>query len=77
MSVEHHIALIACGFCAGMAVAAEERPAPEVEFLEYLGTWEQTDEEWLLHDFEVTADTDERSDPEPEGEESTESKDES
>ncbi len=77
MSVERHVVLIVCGLCVGMAAAAEERPAPEVEFLEYLGTWEQTDEEWLLHDIEETADTDERSDPAPEGEESTESKDES
>jgi len=52
MSVERHVVLIFCGLCVGMAAAAEERPAPEVEFLEYLVTWEQADEEWLLHGIE-------------------------
>jgi len=35
-----------------------------MEFLEYLGLWEETDEDWQL-------------DPVPEGEESTETEDES
>ena len=77
MSVEGHVVWLACGLWVGMAAAADERPAPEVEFLEYLGTWEESDEEWLLHDIEETTDTDERSDPAPEGEESTEKEDES
>lgn len=76
MSAERLVVVLAGGLCLGMAAAAEEEPAPNVEFLEYLGMWEQTDEEWLLHDIEETADVEERSDPEPEGEESTEMKDE-
>ena len=76
MSAERHVAMLACGLCLGTVAAAEEEPAPNVDFIEYLGMWEQTDEEWLLHDNEETADADERSDPAPEGEESTEMKDE-
>ena len=51
-------------------------PNPE-NFLEYLGMWQESDEDWLLlEDIQMT-DLDERSDPVPEGEESTEIKDES
>ena len=77
MSVEGHVVWLACGLGMGVAAADDEQPVPEVEFLEYLGTWEESDEDWLLHDIEETEDTDERSDPAPEGEESTENNDES
>jgi len=77
MSPERHIALLICGLCLGTAAVAEEEPAPDAELLEYLGMWEETDEEWLLHDEALTADNRERSDPAPEGEESTEKDDES
>jgi len=77
MSAERHVALLACGLCLGAVAAAEEQPepAPEVEFLEYLGMWELTDEEWLLHDDEETAVAEERSEPVPKGEASTETED--
>lgn len=60
----------------GLAVAEDEE-LPDMEFLEYLGSWEGSDEDWLLFDEPVTAEVDERSDPAPEGEESTEKTDES
>jgi hypothetical protein len=60
----------------GVAFAADEE-VPDPEFLEYLGLWEESDEDWLIFDEPVTAETDERSDPAPEGEESTEKTDES
>ncbi len=69
---------------AGVVAADEE--LPDMEFLEYLGMWEESDEEWLaladdeaLGDDEalLAADSDERSDPAPEGEESRENDDES
>jgi hypothetical protein len=41
------ISLVLLGFMAAPAVVAEE-PAPDAEFLEYLGSWEGTDEDWLL-----------------------------
>jgi hypothetical protein len=61
--------------CGAVFAADEEGPAPE--FLEYLGLWEESDEDWLIFNEPVTAETDERSDPVPEGEESTEKTDES
>jgi len=63
--------------CGNAAIAADEDEVPEVAFLEYLGMWEETDEEWMLLDETMTADTEERSDPAPEGEESMETDDDS
>lgn len=63
---------------AGMVAADDE--LPDIEFLEYLGMWEESDEEWLaLADDEalLAADSDERIDPAPDGEESKENDDES
>lgn len=62
----------------GMAVATDAE-APEMEFLEYLGMWEESDDEWLVFaDADTVAvEADERIDPVPEGEESTENDDES
>ena len=64
--------LLGCG-----AVFAADEEVPDPEFLEYLGLWEESDEDWLIFDEPVTAETDERSDPAPEGEESPEKTDES
>ena len=58
-------------------VLAADDEVPDVEFLEYLGLWEESDAEWLIFHEPVTADTEERSDPVPEGEESAEKTDES
>ena len=76
MSVERHVALLICGLCLVTAEAAEEEPAPEAEFIEYLGMWDLTDEDWqLLEEVEMAA-AEERSEPAPEGEASTETEDE-
>jgi len=67
--------LLGCG-----VVFAADEEVPDPEFLEYLGLWEESDEDWLIFDEPVTAETDEadeRSDPAPEGEESPEKTDES
>ena len=58
-------------------VLAADDEIPDAEFLEYLGLWEESDEEWLIFDEPITADAEERSDPVPQGEESAEKKDES
>ena len=63
--------------CGPVLADEEGEEAPEMEFLEYLGYWEESDEEWLMFEGPVTAELDERSDPVPEGEESTETEDES
>ena len=76
MSPERHLALLACGLCLGPAAMAEEELPPEAEFLEYLGMWETSDEDWLLLDEKEVARTDRRSDPAPKSEESTEAEDE-
>lgn len=60
----------------GLALAAEDE-VPDAEFLEYLGLWEESDEEWLIFADSPKAERDERSDPVPQGEESPETDDES
>ena len=65
--------------CSFMVAADEE--LPEIEFIEYLGLWEDSDEDWVLFSDSFNADkrakNEQRSDPAPEGEESTEKDDES
>ena len=65
--------------CSLMVAADEE--LPEIEFIEYLGLWEDSDEDWVLFSESFNADkrakNEQRSDPAPEGEESTENDDES
>ena len=70
------VALVGLLLGCGLVLAADEE-LPDLEFLEYLGSWEESDEEWLLFEEPITADAEERSDPAPEGEESTEKTDES
>jgi len=79
MSADRKMRAIACGLllCGGALVLAADEELPDVEFLEYLGMWEETDEDWLILDETMTADNEERSEPVPEGEESTENEDES
>lgn len=62
--------------CCSQGFAADDE-VPEMEFLEYLGLWEESDEDWLLFNEPMTAENEQRSDPVPEGEESTEKDDES
>jgi hypothetical protein len=70
-----------CGLmlCVSSSVMAEagEEASPEMEFLEYLGMWEESDEDWQLLDKDSLAEIDKRNDPVPDGEESTEIEDES
>ena len=67
---------VALWSAVGALAEAEEDEVPDGEFLEYLGMWDESDEEWLLLDEEEAADKKERSDPVPEGKESPETKDE-
>ena len=63
---------------SGTAVAeTQEDDSLDMAFLEYLGLWEESDEDWLLIEEGVVAENGERSDPVPEGEESVETEDES
>ena len=76
MSVRHTALASALVLSCGLLLA-EELEQPDAEFLEYLGLWEESDEDWLIFEETVVADTDERSDPAPDGEESAENEDES
>ena len=75
MSVRQYT-LVALLLACGVVLAADEE-IPDMAFLEYLGSWDESDEDWLLFDEPVTAEVEERSEPAPEGEESTEKTDES
>lgn len=60
----------------GSLVLAADAEEPDMEFLEYLGQWEESDEEWEMIDHQISLESDERTDPAPKGEESTEKDDE-
>jgi len=79
MLAERPVRLLIYGLalCSAGVFASAEKEDPEVDFLEYLGMWEESDEDWLILDETTTAENEERSDPAPDGEESTEKKDES
>ena len=79
MSAERRLRTFLCGFalCTSSLLLAAEAEAPDTEFLEYLGMWEESDEDWLLLDETVMAENEERKDPVLDGEESTENEDES
>ena len=81
MSVSRHARQLWPGLLLGACgmVLAADNELPDAEFLEYLGSWEESDEVWLVLDELVelvAAESDERSDPAPQGEESTEIDDE-
>ena len=63
--------------CSVLVVADEE--LPEIEFIEYLGLWEESDEDWMMFSDPIKAGNEEqeRSESAPEGKESTEKHDES
>lgn len=64
---------------SALALAADE-DIPDMAFLEYLGMWQESDEEWLAFEEDtdsVATDADKRIDPVPDGEESKEHDDES
>ncbi len=69
-------AAILCGLlsCGGLALA-DEAEVPDLEFLEYLGSWDDSDEDWVI--FAAGTDekkasedreSDEGSNPAPDGE---------
>ena len=62
------------------ALLAADTELPDVEFIEYLGLWEESDADWMLFSEEVrehvVAD-ETRTEPAPEGDDSAENNDES
>jgi hypothetical protein len=78
MSVSHRQADVALRLvaawgllgCTGI-VLADEGEVPDIEFLEYLGSWEESDEDWVLFTEEIAEETksdSKTSDPEPQAE---------
>ena len=70
-----------CGLIAGGTAIGDDEELPALEFLEYLGSWEESDEDWVLLNEvgrnPLAAEQIKQSDPEPTGDESTESENES
>jgi hypothetical protein len=63
---------------AGGAVLAAGDKLPDEDFLEYLGSWEESDEDWLMFEKEAKEERRKRDDSEEgaEADESAETKDE-
>ena len=61
----------------GAAAADEDDEQPDAEFLEYLGTWEDEDDNWLLVSIDNEVESEEVNDPDPRDTDATENEDES
>ncbi len=81
MSARRHRLLLPgllLGVCSVVLAADDE--LPEMDFIEYLGMWEESDEVWLVlddGDERLASESDEGTDPLPQGRESTGTDDES
>ena len=68
-------------FACSVVVAADDDVMPDIEFLEYLGSWEESDEDWVVLAAEaveqIASEEDKRTDPASKEEESVETDDES
>jgi hypothetical protein len=64
---------------AGGAVLAADGKLPDEDFLEYLGSWEESDEDWLMFERESKKEERKRddSDAQEDDDESAETRDES
>ncbi|MBT8092859.1 MAG: hypothetical protein KJN77_07480 [Gammaproteobacteria bacterium] len=78
MSAETITRALLCGFalCASGVVLAADDEVPDDDFLEYLGMWDESDEDWMILDDITVAENEERSDSVPDGEEPLETEDE-
>ena len=77
------VLLVISGLCLGAPAVADDE-VPDAEFLEYLGMWPESDEDWVMLEEMAQASADSRRerksaviDPAPESEESPENEDES
>ncbi len=62
------VALLCGIFGYGNAALADDEDAPDLEFLEYLGSWDESDEDWVVlaeNDAEELPDDD--NEPAPQG----------
>jgi hypothetical protein len=69
---------LAATLLLGSVAAAEEAALPDADFLEYLGSWEGVDDEWLIFDEQAQEKPEQkRTGAEPRREQATEKDDES
>ena len=68
--------LVVTALLSSAALADTGDELPDAEFLEYLGSWEESDEEWMIFNTPDDARPETRSGPASEGEEPTEKDDE-
>lgn len=76
MSVRSRIFSGALLLASGVALAADDE-LPDAEFLEYLGSWEESEEDWLMFERDSRKKDKKRGDSGHDDEESAETKDES
>jgi hypothetical protein len=66
--------------CPGNALAADEADEPDLEFIEYLGSWEAEEEDWVIFaadgEEQEESEQSEQGDAAPDGEKLAEVKDE-
>jgi hypothetical protein len=69
---------LGCALLAGgaQAIAEDAEALPDEAFLEYLGMWEESEEDWLMFEESVADTSEELNRSLPQGEESVEQKDE-
>jgi len=48
MAAQSRLILLAAAAGLAASAAAQEDGVPDLSFLEYLGSWQESDEEWLL-----------------------------
>ena len=48
MAAQARLILLAAAAGLAASAAAQEDGVPDLSFLEYLGSWQESDEEWLL-----------------------------
>ena len=73
------VAVLCVLFACNGTLAADDEVMPDMEFLEYLGSWEESDEDWVVLAAEAVrrvAAEDKRTDPVAIDEESVETDDE-
>lgn len=71
------VCLLMLGTCAAPCAAEETKTDPDLAFIEYLGMWEESDEDWQMMEGKVAENLEEEDDASPPDEEPVEYEDES
>jgi hypothetical protein len=74
------LGLSICWGLLGVAAPAQEAEEPDLKFLEYLGSWEASDEDWIIFtevdEIKKESKEERDDDPSPDGEKVAEANDE-